>query len=231
VLRTVERAHPSVRLVPEAEIEEVAVDLLADGGDVIHVPPIHANEVDGAVARNASASAEGFGKKDSERFVRHLPGSHSELAMPTFRARVAADPDVVGRIQEGRIDRSIVANDRTKEVEVTAIAATNAMLATNPDIAETGAGLGGAAGIVSSSGTPFKASSTSISPVIVGAESRPNRLGGEQPAMPAIRTPSTSMSGGLAKPNWRMEAAISATCFFECVRAFRGSGLMLFVGR
>jgi hypothetical protein len=142
VLRSVERAHPSVRLVPEAEIEEVAIDLLADGGDVVHMPPIHANEVDGAVARNASASAEGFGKKNPERFVRHLPGSHRELAMPPFRVRVTADPDVVGRIQEGRIDRSIVANDRTKEVEVTAIAATNAMLSTNPDIAETGAGLG-----------------------------------------------------------------------------------------
>jgi hypothetical protein len=106
------------------------------------VPPIHANEVYGAVARDASASAEGFGKKNSERFVRHLSGSHGELAMPPSRVRVAADPDVVGRIQEGRIDRSIIANDLAKEVEVTAIAATNAMLATNPDIAETGAGLG-----------------------------------------------------------------------------------------
>ena len=95
----------------------------------------------GAIARDASASAEGFGKKNSERF-RHLSGSHSELAMPPPRVRVAADPDVVGRIQEGRIDRSMVANDLAKEVEVTAIAATNAMLATNPDIAETGAGLG-----------------------------------------------------------------------------------------
>src|SRR5271166_4451178 len=62
--------------------------------------------------------------------------------MPPSRVRVAADPDVVGRIQEGRINRSMVANDLAKEVEVTAIAATNAMLPTNPDIAETGAGLG-----------------------------------------------------------------------------------------
>jgi hypothetical protein len=87
------------------------------------MPPIHTDEVDSAIARDTSAGAEGFGKKNSERFFRHLPGSHSELAMPPFRVRVAADPDVVGRIQEGRIERSIVANDRTKEVEVTAIAA------------------------------------------------------------------------------------------------------------
>ena len=91
VLRTVERAHPSVRLVPEAQIEEVSIDLLADGGDVVHMPPIHANEVYGAIARDARASAEGFGKKSSERFVRHLSGSHSELAMPPPRVRVAAD--------------------------------------------------------------------------------------------------------------------------------------------
>jgi hypothetical protein len=39
------------------------------------------------------------------------------------------------------------------------------------------------------------------------------------------------MSSGLVNSNCRMEAAISATYFFECVRAFRGSGLMLFVGR
>ena len=55
--------------------------------------------------------------------------------MPFLRVGVAADPDVVGRIQEGRIDRSTVANDLAKEVEITAIAATYAMLATNPDIA------------------------------------------------------------------------------------------------
>ena len=39
------------------------------------MPPIHANEVYGTIARNASASAEGFGKKNSERFVRHLSGA------------------------------------------------------------------------------------------------------------------------------------------------------------
>ena len=140
-LRYLDTAHPSVRLVPEAQIEEVPIDLLTDGTDVVHVPPIHANEVHSAIARDASASAEGFEKKSPERFIRHLSRSHSELAMPPVRVRVAADPDVVGRIQEGRIDRSIVANDLAKVVEVTAIAATNAMLATNPDIAETGAGL------------------------------------------------------------------------------------------
>jgi hypothetical protein len=94
-----------------------------------------------APSRYANASAEGFEKKSPEPFVRHLSGSHSEFAMPPFRVRMAADRDVVGRIQEGRIDRSTVANDLVKEVEVTAIAATHAMLATNPDIAGTCAGL------------------------------------------------------------------------------------------
>jgi hypothetical protein len=62
--------------------------------------------------------------------------------MPPPSVRVAADPDVVGRIQEGRIEGGIVANNLAKKVNVAAIAATKAMLATNPDAAETGAGLG-----------------------------------------------------------------------------------------
>jgi hypothetical protein len=43
--------------------------------------------------------------------------------MPPPGVRVAADPDVVGRIQEGRINDSIVADDLAKEVEVATIAA------------------------------------------------------------------------------------------------------------
>ena len=61
--------------------------------------------------------------------------------MPSLRVGVAVDSNIVGRIQEGRIDRSIVADDLAKEVEVATIAATNAMLTTNPDIALTCAGL------------------------------------------------------------------------------------------
>ena len=45
VLRSVERAHPSIRLVPEAEIEEVAIDLFADGGDVIQGIAVTEDEV------------------------------------------------------------------------------------------------------------------------------------------------------------------------------------------
>ena len=141
VLRTVKGAHPSVRLVPDAKIEEVAIDPLAHRGDVIHVPPIHANEVYGAIARDASAGAEGFGKKSPERFVRHLSGRHRELPAPPPCVGVAVDPNIVGRIQEGRIDRSIVPDDLAEEVEVATIAATNAMLATNPDVAVAYAGL------------------------------------------------------------------------------------------
>ena len=204
--------------------------------------------------------------------------------MPPFRVRVTADPDVVGRIQEGRIDRSIVANDRTKEVEVAAIAATNAMLATNPDIAEVAAGLDrngrnrlvvrvalrveqhiDLAGrkprerkieIDLEVGKLLKLQLQQVHipacverNLIVGKTQRAslclvemrqrdrrrrveaNRFAASSRPCPAIRTPSTSMSSGLANPNCRMEAAISATCFFECVRAFRGSGLMLFIGR
>jgi hypothetical protein len=122
--------------------EKVPIDLLADGGDVVHMPPIHANEMYGAIGRDASASAESFRKKSPEGFIRHLSGTHRELAMPPPGVGVAVDPNVVARIQKkGRIDRSIFADDLAKEVEVATIAATNAMLATNPDVAATCAGL------------------------------------------------------------------------------------------
>ena len=88
VLRTVERAHASVRLVPEAqEFKEVAIDPLADGRDVVHVSPIHTNEVDSAIARDANAGPEGFGKKNSECLVRHFTGSHRELRWRVSRSR------------------------------------------------------------------------------------------------------------------------------------------------
>jgi hypothetical protein len=61
--------------------------------------------------------------------------------MPSLRVGVAIDPNIVGRIPEARIDRSIVTDDLAKEVEVATVAATNAMLATNPDIAGMCAGL------------------------------------------------------------------------------------------
>jgi hypothetical protein len=101
------------------------------------VPPIHANEVYGAITRDASASTEGFEKKSPESLTRHLSGSHGELALPPPGVGVAIDPNIVGRIQEGRIDGSVVADDLAKEVDVATIAATNAMLAANPDVAVT----------------------------------------------------------------------------------------------
>jgi hypothetical protein len=67
--------------------------------------------------------------------------------------------------------------------------------------------------------------------MMAGTDSRPIDLAASSRPCPAIRTLSVSMSSGFENPNCRMEAAISATCFFECVRAFRDSGLMLFVGR
>ena len=58
VLGTIERAHAGVRLVPDAQVGQVAVDLLPCGQHLFHVPPIHAHEMDGAVDRAAGRMAK-----------------------------------------------------------------------------------------------------------------------------------------------------------------------------
>ena len=62
VLRAVERPHAGVRLVPDAEVQQRAIDLSAHGGDIVHVPPVHADEVHGAVARYLRTGAKGVGE-------------------------------------------------------------------------------------------------------------------------------------------------------------------------
>src|SRR5688572_30725515 len=49
VLGTIERAHPGIALIPDAKIQELAIDRPAHSGEIVHVAPVHANEVDRAV--------------------------------------------------------------------------------------------------------------------------------------------------------------------------------------
>src|SRR5258705_404267 len=50
VFRAIERAHSRVALVPDAQVQELAVDVSPDRGAIVHMPPIHADEVDSAVS-------------------------------------------------------------------------------------------------------------------------------------------------------------------------------------
>ena len=135
VLGTIERSHPGIGLVPDAEVQEVAVYRPADAGQVIHVPPVHTDEVDRAVPGNAGAGAQRLLEECLELGRVHLAGRHGELAMPAAGIGMAVDPHVIGRIQEGGVDLGVVADDLLKERDVPAIAAADAMSAEFPDVA------------------------------------------------------------------------------------------------
>ena len=87
------------------------------------MPPIDADEVNRAVTRDADAGAEGVAKEAPERCRIHLARGHNELAVPTLGVGVSVDPDVVGRIEEGGVDRSTVADHRLQEGQIPAVAA------------------------------------------------------------------------------------------------------------
>ena len=86
VLRAVERAHAGVRLVPDAEVQELAVDRAADRHDVLEVPPVHADEVHRAVARHPGAGAERLGRGR----LRNAASLISPEAMANSRCRPLA---------------------------------------------------------------------------------------------------------------------------------------------
>lgn len=48
VLRVMQLTHAGIGLVPDAEDQQGAIEVTRDGRDIIHVAPVHANEVYGA---------------------------------------------------------------------------------------------------------------------------------------------------------------------------------------
>ena len=71
----------------------------------------------------------------AEHRLRHLAGGHRELPVTASGIGMTADAHVVGRIQKGRIDARVLANDLVQEREVAAVAAADNMLAEPPDVA------------------------------------------------------------------------------------------------
>src|SRR5688572_9817808 len=78
MLRPVERSHSCIALVPNAEIQEITVDVPTNGGDIVHMTPVHADEVDGPVARHLGSGAQGCGEENLKCLVRHLARGHGE---------------------------------------------------------------------------------------------------------------------------------------------------------
>src|SRR5215204_1350673 len=72
MLRPVERPHPCIALVPEAEVQKDAIDAPANSRNIVHVPPIDTHEVHGAAFRDLDGGSKGFGEERSKSLVRHL---------------------------------------------------------------------------------------------------------------------------------------------------------------
>src|SRR3954468_3913439 len=81
MLRAIERSHSRIRLVPDADVQKVAVDRLAYRRHVIHVAPVDTDKVYCPVARDRSANPERLLQECSELRLVHFTGSHREFAV------------------------------------------------------------------------------------------------------------------------------------------------------
>jgi hypothetical protein len=99
------------------------------------VAPVHADEVHGSVARATCRCAKRVGEEGAELRLAHLTRGHRELAMASGSHRMPADPHIVGRIEESRVDTCPVTDDPLQKSGITAVTTSDSMLAENPDIA------------------------------------------------------------------------------------------------
>ena len=97
--------------------------------------PIHADEVDSAIARDTCRRSQRVSEEGAELRLAHLTRGHRELAMASGSHRMPANPHFVGRIEESRIDTRPIADDPLQESGIAAVATSDPMLAKNPDIA------------------------------------------------------------------------------------------------
>src|SRR5262249_30376112 len=115
VLRAVERAHARVRLVPDAEVLELAIDHAAGTKHFPEVAPVDTDLVDRAVDRVVCETAEDRLEECREFGLAHLAGANREFAMTDAAeaSDVAINCDVVGRVGEhefalGAFEQAIV---------------------------------------------------------------------------------------------------------------------------
>src|SRR5215471_9165535 len=140
MLRAIERSHSRIGLVPDADIQKVAVDRLADRRDVIHMAPVHTDKVHCPVARDRRANPERLLQERSELRLVHFTGSHRKFPVAPHGIRMFGNPHIVRRIQKRRIDRRWLAHQTTNKVEVPCVATTDTMLTEYPDVAKPGPG-------------------------------------------------------------------------------------------
>jgi hypothetical protein len=93
-------------------------------------------------APSRGASAERIGEEGAECLGAHLARGHGELPVPAAGIGVAVDAHVIGRIEKGRVDPRVLADDGREEGGVAAVATADAVLAEDPGITWPRAGRG-----------------------------------------------------------------------------------------
>src|SRR5262245_47274338 len=138
VFRAIERPHSRIGLIPDADVQKVAVDRLADRRHVIHVAPIHTDKTHGPVACDRSANPERLLQERSELRLVHFTRGHREFPVAPHGIRMSGNPYVVRRIQKRRIDSRWLADHTPNKAEVPCVATTDTMLSEYPDVAKPG---------------------------------------------------------------------------------------------
>ena len=72
VLGPIQGSHPGIGFVPDAEIQQVSVNVVSDCTDVVHVPPVHADKVHRAIARTARGRTERIAEECAKLVPAHL---------------------------------------------------------------------------------------------------------------------------------------------------------------
>src|SRR5437764_2442139 len=138
VLASVERALAGIRLHPDRQVQEVAIDRAAGLEQLADMTPIHAYEMHGAIAGDRRGRRQCALQELHEIRLRELTGCHRKFGVldpaPTNNV---ADANIVGRIQEGH--GSLGSAHQTSEVVGAAgITAEEAVMAQLPEVPRLG---------------------------------------------------------------------------------------------
>jgi hypothetical protein len=194
------------------------------------------------------------------RKARNVAWRHCELSVPALGIGMTADADVVGWVEEGRINLGALANHLLQKSDVATVPAADAVVAYDPDVARLSPPISRQrrdhvivrvlvaaeqhieliGGETRHRKDPDRRRTrtaralfwASFRPTssIVGTSAIPIDLAASRRPCPAMSTPSGSRRIGFVNPNSLIEAMICSTCRFECARALRGSGGRLVVG-
>jgi hypothetical protein len=139
VLAAIERPLPRVPLVPDRQVDHGRINLPPDVDQLADMAPVHADEVQAPLTREAGGMAEAKAQEGAELAVGHLAAGEGEFGVTDLPAplHMAGDPNVIGRVGEDHIGAPVPHQARIVRL-LPGVAAQNPMLAEEPEIAPTG---------------------------------------------------------------------------------------------